>query len=131
MDIEENDNGGKRKNETQQQQHHSSSNVTNTNGNSNTVDLTVETDSALPHKTFTMPSGAAFFLPMSTGLAGGPAAAAATMLQMPTGIATPVRGSGSPVNNNSIYTDIFGVNKLFVSQTQIQPEVVSTLYCTH
>lgn len=131
MDIEENDNGGKRKNETQQQQHHSSSNITNTNGNSNTVDLTVETDSALPHKTFTMPSGAAFFLPMSTSLAGGPAAAAATMLQMPTGIATPVRGSGSPVSNNSIYTDIFGVNKLFVSQTQIQPEVVSTLYCAH
>lgn len=121
MDIEENDNGGKRKNET----HQPSSNIINTNGNSNTVDLTVEADSALPHKTFTVPSGAAFFLPMSTSLTGGQAtAAAAAMLQMPTGIATPVRSSGSPVTSNSIYTDIFGVNKLFVSQTQIQPEVV-------
>lgn len=126
MDIEENDNGGKKKSVPHPPA------VVNSNGNSNTVDLTDESDSAmttLPHKaTFTMPNGTAFFVPMSTGLTSSPAAAAAAaMLQIPASMATPLRGSSSPTNTSSIYTDIFGVNKLFVSQTNIQPEVVSNI----
>lgn len=124
MDVEENDNGGKKKNPSS----HPPPTVINSNTNSNTVDLTDETDSAMttiPHKTtFTMPNGTAFFVPMSTNLTTTPAAA---MLQFPANMATPLRGSCSPTSNNSIYTDIFGVNKLFVSQTNIQPEVVSGL----
>ena len=124
MDVEENDNGGKKKNASS----HPPPTVINSNTNSNTVDLTDETDSAMttiPHKTtFTMPNGTAFFVPMSTNLTTNPAAA---MLQFPANMATPLRGSCSPTGNNSIYTDIFGVNKLFVSQTNIQPEVVSGL----
>ena len=124
MDVEENDNGGKKKNAS------SHPPPINSNANSNTVDLTDETDSAMtttPHKTtFTMPNGTAFFVPMSTNISMSPAAAAAAaMLQFPANMATPLRGSCNPTSNNSIYTDIFGVNKLFVSQTNIQPEVVS------
>jgi len=123
MDIEENDNGGKKKNVTQQPV------VVNSNGNSNTVDLTDESDSApstlTPKATFAMPNGTAFFVPMSTSLTTNPAAAAAAaMLQIPANM-TSLRGSSTPTNSSSIYTDIFGVNKLFVSQTNIQPEVVS------
>ena len=122
MDIEESDNGSKKKNVSHPPA------VVNANSNSNTVDLTDENDSAvttLPHKaTFTMPNGTAFFVPMSTSLTTGPAAAA--VLQIPTNMATPLRTSNSPSSNNSIYTDIFGVNKLFVSQSNIQPEVVSS-----
>lgn len=121
MDIEENDNGGKKKNTSQP--------PVNSNGNSNTVDLTDESDSALstltPKATFTMPNGTAFFVPMSTSLTTNPAAAAAAaMLQIPANMAS-LRGSSSPSNSSSIYTDIFGMNKLFVSQTNVQPEVVS------
>lgn len=124
MDIEENDGGYKKKNTS------NTSAVASSNGISNRVDLTDETDSTtattLSRKTaFTMPNGTAFFVPMSTGLTTNPAAAAAAMLQIPASMATPLRGSTSPTNSNSIYTDIFGVNKLFVSQTNIQPEVVS------
>lgn len=131
MDIEENDNGGKKKSTSQPPPPPPA--AINSNGNSNTVDLTDEPDSAmttLAHKaTFTMPN-TAFFVPVSTGLTTGPAAAAAAMLQIPTNMTTPLRGSTSPINNNSIYTDIFGVNKLFVSQTNIQPEVVGKMLST-
>ena len=131
MDIEENDNGGKKKIASS----HPPPAIVNSNTNSNTVDLTEETDSAMttiPHKTtFTMPNGTAFFVPMSTNLTTSPAAAAAAMLQFPANMATPLRGSCSPTGNSSIYTDIFGVNKLFVSQTNIQPEVVSVLLTSH
>lgn len=123
MDIEENDNGNKKKTPPA---------MVNGNGNgngSNTIDLCDERDSAVTtvsHKpSFTMPNGTAFFVPMSTSLTTNPAAAAAAMLQIPANMATPLRGSTSPTS--SIYTDIFGVNKLFVSQTNIQPEVVSLL----
>ena len=125
MDVEENDNGSKKKNVSHPLPPPP---VVNSNGNSNTVDLTEETDSAVTtvsHKmTFTMPNGTAFFVPMSTNLTTSPAAAATAMLQIPGNMATPLKTS--PNNNSSIYTDIFGVNKLFVSQTNIQPEVVSS-----